>query len=61
MPAPDRQQPTVLRVGDVSAVVTAATHMLGFQPAESLVAVALLGPRERMHFAVRLDLTKLKA
>jgi Domain of unknown function (DUF4192) len=57
MPAPDRsQQPTVLRVGDLSAVVTAVTHMLGFQPAESLVAVALRGPRERMHFTLRVDL-----
>jgi Domain of unknown function (DUF4192) len=57
MPAPDRsQQPTVLRLGDVSAAVTAVVHMLGFQPAESLVAVALRGPRERMHFTLRVDL-----
>src|SRR4051812_8036607 len=56
MPASDSQQPTVLRVGDLSAVVTAVTHMLGFYPAESLVAVALCGPRDRMHFALRVDL-----
>jgi hypothetical protein len=57
MPAPDpSRQPTVLRLGDMSGIVTAVSHMLGFQPAESLVAVALRGPRERMHFALRLDL-----
>jgi hypothetical protein len=54
--AESSQQPTVLRIGDVSAAVTAVVHMLGFQPAESLVAVALRGPRERMHFALRVDL-----
>src|SRR3954471_18660010 len=57
MPAAERSpQPTVVRVGDISAVVTAVVHMLGFQPAESLVAVALRGPRERMHFTLRVDL-----
>src|SRR3954447_25968337 len=57
MPAAERSpQPTVVRVGDISAVVTAVVHVLGFQPAESLVAVALRGPRERMYFTLRLDL-----
>src|SRR5881398_2518151 len=57
MPAAERSpQPAVVRVGDISAIVTAVVHMLGFQPAESLVAVALRGPRERMHFTLRLDL-----
>ena len=40
----------------MSAIVTAVTHMLGFQPAESLVAVALRGARERLHFTLRVDL-----
>ena len=57
MPAAERSpRPAVVRVGDISAIVTAVVHMLGFQPAESLVAVALRGPRERMHFTLRLDL-----
>lgn len=30
--------------------------MLGFRPADSLVAIALCGPRERMGFSLRLDL-----
>jgi hypothetical protein len=54
-PARDRQ-PTVLKIGGLSGLVTAVEHMLGFRPTESLVAVALLGPRERMHFVLRLDL-----
>ena len=57
MPAADRnRQPTVLRVSDMSGIVTAVTHMLGFHPSESLVAVALRGPRERLHFTLRVDL-----
>jgi hypothetical protein len=56
MPAADRRAPTVLRIGDLSSAVVATTHMLGFQPRESLVAVALCGPRERMTFVVRVDL-----
>src|SRR3954469_10503491 len=57
MPASERNtQPTVVRLGDLSSIVVAVSHMLGFEPTESLVAVALSGPRERMAFTLRLDL-----
>lgn len=57
MTAPQRdRRPTVVRLGDLSSVVVAVEHMVGFRPTESLVAVALCGPRERMTFSLRLDL-----
>ncbi|HET7310104.1 MAG TPA: DUF4192 domain-containing protein [Mycobacteriales bacterium] len=57
MPASERErQPTVVRLSDLSSIVVAVEHMVGFRPAESLVAVALCGPRERMSFSLRLDL-----
>ena len=57
MPTPESSpRPTVLRVGDLSSLVVAVEHMVGFRPSESLVAVALCGPRERLTFTLRLDL-----
>jgi Domain of unknown function (DUF4192) len=46
----------VVRVATLSGIVAAVVHLLGFRPAESLVAVALRGPRDRLRFALRLDL-----
>jgi hypothetical protein len=50
------RRPTVVRLNDLSAIVVAVEHLVGFRPTESLVAVALCGPRERMTFSLRLDL-----
>jgi hypothetical protein len=50
--------PVVVKVGRLTDVVSAVPHLLGFRPAESLVAVALRGPRSRMEFTVRLDLPR---
>jgi hypothetical protein len=49
-------EPTVVKVGELNALVDAVPYLLGFMPAESIVVVSLHGPRERMQFAVRLDL-----
>lgn len=49
-----------VRVGDPSDVASAIPHLLGFQPAESVVAVSLRGRRMRMAFTVRLDLPTSK-
>jgi hypothetical protein len=51
-----RTEPVVVRVGALSDVVSAIPHLLGFQPAESLVAVSLRGRRMRMAFTMRIDL-----
>jgi len=51
-----RPAPTVVRLGDLSSIAVAVEHMVGFRPTESLVAIALCGPRERMGFSLRLDL-----
>src|SRR4051812_13412038 len=48
--------PTVVRVDDLDGAVAAVPAILGFQPTDSLVAVALTGRRHRMEFAMRLDL-----
>jgi hypothetical protein len=50
-PAPDR-----VRLDDLTDLASAVPHLLGFHPADSLVAIALTGPRERMSFSMRLDL-----
>ena len=49
-------EPVVVRVGALSDIASAVPHLLGFQPAESFVAVSLRGRRMRMAFTVRLDL-----
>src|SRR5947199_84270 len=50
-PAPDR-----VRLDDLTDLASAVPHMLGFHPTDSLVAIALCGPHERMSFTMRLDL-----
>ena len=55
MPAPERR-PVVVRLNDLSTIVVAVDYMVGFRPANSLVAVALTGERERMTVCLRLDL-----
>jgi hypothetical protein len=49
-------EPVVVKVRALTDMVSAVPHMLGFQPAESLVAVSLRGRRLRMSLTVRLDL-----
>lgn len=50
------REPITLRLDDLSDAVEAVPYLLGFTPTDSLVAVALSGPRERMVFTMRLDL-----
>ena len=50
-PLPDR-----VRLDDLTDLASAVPHMLGFHPSESLVAIAVRGPRERLSFSMRLDL-----
>ena len=50
-PAPDR-----VRLDDLTDLASAVPHLLGFHPADSLVAIALSGPREHVSFTMRLDL-----
>jgi hypothetical protein len=54
----DMGQPTpqILKLNALDGLVAAVPYLLGFQPQESLVAVALVGPRGRMQFSMRLDL-----
>lgn len=49
-------EPTVVKVGELNALVDSVPYLLGFTPTESIVVVSLRGPRERMEFSVRLDL-----
>jgi len=53
---PSSREPTVVRVNELSDLVEAVPYLLGFTPAESIVAVSLEGPRERMGFSLRCDL-----
>lgn len=48
--------PTVVKVSEINALVDSVPYLLGFKPAESIVAVSLQGPRDRMDFTMRLDL-----
>jgi uncharacterized protein DUF4192 len=50
-PVPDR-----VRLDDLTDLASAVPHMLGFYPNDSLVVIALRGPRERLSFTMRLDL-----
>jgi hypothetical protein len=50
-PIPDR-----VRLDDLTDLAGAVPHLLGFHPSESVVAIALSGPRERLVFSMRLDL-----
>jgi hypothetical protein len=49
-------QPTVVRINGLPDLAAAVPHLLGFRPTESLVAVAVRGPRQRLGFSMRLDL-----
>jgi hypothetical protein len=50
-PVPDR-----VALDDLNDLASAVPYMLGFYPSDSLVAIALRGPRERLAFTMRLDL-----
>jgi hypothetical protein len=50
-PVPDR-----VALDDLTDLASAVPHMLGFYPTQSLVVIALRGPRERLSFSMRLDL-----
>src|SRR5437764_13015578 len=50
-PIPDR-----VRLAELTDLASAVPHMHGFYPSESLVVIALRGPRERLAFTMRLDL-----
>lgn len=55
MTSPRDSVPTV-RLSEPGDIVNAVPVLLGFEPRESFVAVALTGPRDRMSFSLRLDL-----
>ena len=46
----------VVSVSAIEDLAAALPHLLGFRPAESLVLVALTGPRDELTFTLRLDL-----
>src|SRR5947209_13223143 len=50
-PIPDR-----VRLDDLNDLANAVPYMLGFYPSDSLVVVALRGPRDQLSFTMRLDL-----
>ena len=50
------RRPNVVTLNQLSDVVAAVPHLLGFHPTESLVAVAMTGRRERLSFSMRVDL-----
>lgn len=56
MPVTTSPEPRVVKVSSLDDIVAAVPHMLGFHPRDSVVAVALKGPRERMSFSIRIDL-----
>jgi hypothetical protein len=49
-------RPTVVKINDLADFAAGVPHLLGFRPVESLVAVAVRGPRHRIGFTMRLDL-----
>jgi len=50
-PIPDR-----VALDDLNDLANAVPYMLGFYPSDSLVAIGLRGPRNRLSFTMRLDL-----
>lgn len=50
-------QPPVLKAGDPGEVLGLLGVLLGFQPEDSLVVIALTGARQRVTFQIRSDLT----
>ena len=54
--APPAEPPLLLKLSTPADIVEAVPHLLGFHPAESLVAVGLQGPRRRLGLKLRVDL-----
>src|SRR4051794_24215158 len=50
-PVPDR-----VALDNINELANAVPYMLGFYPSDSLVVIALRGPRDRLSFTMRLDL-----
>lgn len=50
----------VLRLTGVRGLVAAVTHMLGFEPTDSLVVACFTGPRQRLGPVARMDLPSLE-
>jgi hypothetical protein len=48
--------PDRVALDDLNDLANAVPYMLGFYPSDSLVAIALCGPRDRLSFTMRLDL-----
>jgi hypothetical protein len=55
-PAVDKQRPSVTKVKDPADVISVVPYLLGFDPHESLVVVALEGSPQRFGPCARLDL-----
>ena len=55
IPAPPSHPPRI-RIGGPEEIVAAMPHLLGFHPAESVVAIGLRGRRARVCLALRVDL-----
>lgn len=53
-----QSEPITIRLDQLDDAVEAVPYLLGFTPTQSLVAIALAGPRERMTFTMRLDLVE---
>ena len=51
---------TVVRVAGPEDLLAYIPYRLGFQPAESVVAVSLTGPRQRVGLVARVDLADLR-
>lgn len=59
-PAPAPPAATVVRVAGPEDLLAYIPYRLGFQPAESVVAVSLTGPRQRVGLVARVDLDDLR-
>jgi len=49
-------RPEVLRLTDPASILTSVPYLVGFDPQESLVLMALHGPRKRVGLTLRVDL-----
>ena len=49
-------RPTVLRLTDPASILTSVPYLVGFEPKDSLVLLALHGPRKRVGLTLRVDL-----
>lgn len=52
--------PPALRARSVTQLIGVVPALLGFHPTESLVAIAVHGPRQRLGFRLRIDLPDLE-